>query len=109
MAGYVGSYTVRLEMPWVHSLKEKRALIRPVIERLRVRFPVSAARLNGLNAHTWEEVGFVVLGSDGGWVEKMVREAASFIAAGGNYTLCEEWWSIERLEPTTTPRRGMPR
>jgi len=26
---YVGFYAARLEMPWVRSLKEKRALVRP--------------------------------------------------------------------------------
>ena len=46
-----------LEMPWVASLKEKRSLIKPVTEKLKVRFPVSVARLAGLDAHEWELIG----------------------------------------------------
>jgi uncharacterized protein len=57
--GYTGLYTVRLGMPWVQSLKEKRALVRPVVERLKARFPVSVARLAGLNDHDFEVIGVV--------------------------------------------------
>ncbi|CAN5546669.1 hypothetical protein BH24DEI1_BH24DEI1_16490 [soil metagenome] len=37
---YIGVYLARLETPWARSLKEKRALIKPVAERLKARFPV---------------------------------------------------------------------
>ncbi|WP_287417455.1 DUF503 family protein, partial [Oceanithermus sp.] len=47
MKTYVGVFTARLETPWVGSLKEKRAVIRPVMERIKARFPVSAARVAG--------------------------------------------------------------
>ena len=32
--GYIGVLTIRLEMPWVSNLKEKRALVRPVVVTL---------------------------------------------------------------------------
>ncbi|HEX2865023.1 MAG TPA: DUF503 family protein, partial [Deinococcales bacterium] len=44
---FVGVYQARLVMPWVRSLKEKRSLVKPVTERLKARFPVSVARLDG--------------------------------------------------------------
>lgn len=84
-------------MPWVKSLKEKRALVKPVIERLRSRFPVSAARLAGQDDHTWEVVGFSLVGYDGVWVETVLREAADFIAAQAEYQVADEDWSIEEI------------
>jgi len=97
MKAYLGVYTARLEMPWVKSLKEKRALVKPAIERLRSRFPVSAARLAGQDNYSWEVVGFSLLGYDGVWVETVLREAADFIAAQAEFQVVQEDWSIEEL------------
>jgi len=87
MKTYVGVFTARLETPWVRSLKEKRALIRPVMERAKARFPVSAARLAGLDEHGWEEVGFSVIGSDAAWVDGVLSAVERFLAAAGEYRL----------------------
>ncbi len=98
MNTYLGVYLVRLETPWVRSLKEKRALIRPVMERIKSRFPVSAARLDGLNVHSWEQVGFSVIGSDPAWVNGILDKVESFLAAAGDYqiiTLAREVFTYE--------------
>lgn len=97
MKAYLGLYTARLEMPWVKSLKEKRALVKPTIERLRTRFPVSVARLAGQDYYGWEVVGFSLIGHDGVWVETVLREAAEFIAAQAEYEVANSSWSIEEV------------
>lgn len=91
--GYVGVLTIRVEMPWVGNLKEKRALVRPVIERLKSRFPLTVARLDGLDAHDWEVIGVATLSNDYGWVEETLRMAADYIASEGPYRVTDE--SIE--------------
>lgn len=88
--GYVGVLTVRLEMPWVGNLKEKRAMVRPVVERLKSRFPLTVARLDGLDAHDWEVIGVATLSNDYGWVQETLKMAADYIAAEGEYTVTEE-------------------
>ena len=82
--------TIRLEMPWVSNLKEKRALVRPVVERLKVRFPLTVARLDGLDAHDWEVIGVATLSNDYGWVEETLKMAADYIASEGPYRVTEE-------------------
>ncbi len=99
---YIGVYLVRLEMPWVRSLKEKRALVRPVAERLKARFPVSVARLAGLDAHDWELLGVSAISHDRVWLEALFDKVASFIAENGEYRIgrssCEiELWSDGEL------------
>lgn len=98
MLGYVGTYVCRLEMPWVASLKEKRALVRPVVERLKSRFPVSVARLDGLDEHGWEVIGVVTVSNDARWVEETLRQVADFVAAQGEYRVAEERSELEALE-----------
>lgn len=88
--GYVGVLTIRVEMPWVSNLKEKRALVRPVVERLKSRFPLTVARLDGLDAHDWEVIGVATLSNDYGWVEETLKMAADYIASEGPYRVTEE-------------------
>ncbi|WP_216328706.1 DUF503 domain-containing protein [Deinococcus aestuarii] len=95
--GYVGVLTVRVEMPWVSNLKEKRALVRPVVERLKARYPLTVARLDGLNAHDWEVIGVATLSNDYVWVEETLRMAADFIAKEGEYRVVEESTDIRVL------------
>lgn len=98
MLGYVGIYTCRLELPWVSNLKEKRALIRPVTERLKARFPVSVARLGGLDRHTWEVIGVVTISGDHAWIEETLRRVAEFVAGNGEYGVTDETTEIVALE-----------
>jgi uncharacterized protein len=96
--GYIGVYTARLEMPWVDNLKEKRALIRPVTERLKARFPVSVARLEGLDDHDWEVIGAVSISHDAQWLEGLLRNVADFVAGNGEYRVTDETFEVLELE-----------
>ncbi len=84
MKAYLGLYTARIETK-AQSLKEKRALIRPTLERLKARFPVSVARLHGLDAWHYEVVGISLLGNDPAWVEETLRAAARFLEENGPF------------------------
>jgi uncharacterized protein YlxP (DUF503 family) len=79
---YIGVYLARLETPWARSLKEKRALIKPVAERLKARFPVSVARLAGQDSHGWELLGVTAISHDAVWLEGMLGKVADFVESG---------------------------
>lgn len=96
---YVGVYQARLEMPWVGSLKEKRALVKPVVEKLKVRFAVAAARLDGLDAHAWETIGVTAISSDRVGLEGLLRKVEAFVAAQGEYRVGASSVDIELWEP----------
>ena len=85
-------------MPWVSNLKEKRALVRPVVERLKARFPVSVARLDGLDAHTWEVIGVVTISNDHNWIEETLGHVSSFVASNGEYRVVDETFETQELE-----------
>ena len=42
----VGILTLEIELPYAHSLKEKRAVLRKIRDRLRARFNVAIAELD---------------------------------------------------------------
>lgn len=95
---YVGVLLVTLEFPGVRSLKEKRALVKPVTERLKVRFAVSVARLAGLDAHDWERIGVVTIGADRAWVERTLDQALAFVHGRG-VTVRDTEIDVERWDP----------
>jgi uncharacterized protein len=48
----VGVLTLELHLPWSHSLKDKRAVLRKMRDRLHTRFNVAVAELD--HQDTWQ-------------------------------------------------------
>lgn len=93
---YVGVCLLRLEMPWVRSLKEKRALVKPVAEKLKTRFPVSVSRLDGLNKHDWELLGISAISHDPTWLEGVLNKASRFAKSISECRMYEVALEVER-------------
>lgn len=60
----VGLLTLDIHLPYAHSLKDKRQVLRRLKERLRARFNVAVAELD--HQDTWQraQVGVVSLSND---------------------------------------------
>lgn len=84
MPVYIAIYLADIQTPWVKSLKEKRSVIKPVTEKLKQKFPVSVARLDGLNAYGWERVGVTAIHADRAWLESLLSKIHHFVAAQSN-------------------------
>ncbi|HET7735770.1 MAG TPA: DUF503 domain-containing protein [Nocardioidaceae bacterium] len=61
---YVGTLALDLLLGDVHSLKEKRSIVRPVVAELRRKFDVSAAEAGHLDLHRRALVGVAVVAAD---------------------------------------------
>ena len=55
----VGLLTLEIHLPYSHSLKEKRAVIRKIRDRLRARFNVAVAELDQQDAWQQATLGVV--------------------------------------------------
>ena len=66
-----------------HSLKEKRAVIRKIVDRTQARFRLHVAEVGGQD--TWQRavLGFAVVGSDAGKAEALVDEVVRSIEGLG--------------------------
>ena len=51
----------RLHAPWVHSLKEKRMIVKSIIARLQNRFHVSAAEIEEQDTYQIIIIGVAVI------------------------------------------------
>jgi uncharacterized protein len=92
---YIGVYLADLSMPWVMSLKEKRSLVKPVTEKLKTRFPVSVARLDGVGAHRWERIGAVAISSDPQWLRQLLEDVHSFVLSHGDFEVTRSDIAVE--------------
>lgn len=97
---YIAVYLVKLECPWVKSLKEKRSLISPIVNKIKARYSLSVARLDGLESHTWELLGVSVIGGDRVGLERLLNKIDAFVVAHSVCTVVEssievEIWSDE--------------
>jgi uncharacterized protein YlxP (DUF503 family) len=64
----------------VHSLKGKRALIRPVLAELR-RFDVAAAEVGDADLHRRARVGVAAVGNEPAHVRDLVQRCEDLLAA----------------------------
>jgi uncharacterized protein YlxP (DUF503 family) len=65
----------------VHSLKGKRAVVRPLVAELRRRFTVAAAEVANLDLHRRAGIGASVVAADARHVTDVLDEIERFVAA----------------------------
>jgi uncharacterized protein len=78
---FTGSLVVDVLLGDVHSLKEKRALVRPVVVELRRRFAVSAAEVGEADLYRRARIGVAVVAGEAGHVTD-VLDACERLVAG---------------------------
>ena len=78
---WTGTLQIDLLLGDVHSLKEKRSVVRPVVAELKKRFSVSAAETGHLDLHRRAEVGVAVVAADVGHCRD-VLDACERLVAG---------------------------
>lgn len=77
---FVGALTLDLLLGDVHSLKQKRSLVRPLLAELRRRYAVSVAEAGHLDLHRRTLVGVAVCGPDAAHVQEVLDACERFVA-----------------------------
>lgn len=77
---FVGSLSVDLLLGDVHSLKEKRAVVRPIVAELVRKFPVSAAEVGDQDLYRRALIGVAVVGSDATHVREVLDGCERLVA-----------------------------
>ncbi len=65
----------------VHSLKQKRSVVRPIVAELQRRFAVSAAETGSLDLHRRAGIGMAVVAADRGHVVEVLDAAERLVAS----------------------------
>lgn len=79
----VGACRITLAIPGNDSLKGKRAVVRPILDRVRARFNVAAAEVAAMDHHQRAILGFAVVSNDRSHAQSMIDTIASFVENQG--------------------------
>jgi hypothetical protein len=71
----VGVLTLEIELPYSHSLKEKRAVLQKIRDRLRARFNVAVAELDHQDVWQHATLGVVSISSSQIVLASTLRQA----------------------------------
>lgn len=84
---FVGALELDLLLGEVHSLKEKRSAVRPVLADLRKRFEVAVAEAGHLDLHRRALIGVAVVAADGQHVRDVLDACERLVAARPEFEL----------------------
>ena len=86
----IAAMTFRLHAPWVHSLKEKRMVLRSLIARLQNRFHVSAAEIGEQDVHQVLVIGVAAVVPHSVLADSLMEEISRFVETASEAELLEE-------------------
>jgi uncharacterized protein YlxP (DUF503 family) len=91
----VGALEFQLHLPDVHSLKEKRAVVRPIVDGARHRYAVSAAEVDQHDKWQRAALGFAAVAGSEAHVREVLDAVERFV------------WSFPEIEVIDSTRRWM--
>lgn len=71
--------TFRLHAPWVHSLKEKRMIVKSLVARLQNKFHVSAAEIDEQDIHQIIVIGVAAIAPNNAMADSLMDEISQFV------------------------------
>ena len=74
----VSTLELTLYAPWVHSLKEKRMLVKSLVEKVRNRFNVSACELGQQDVHQTIVIGIACISNEKRLNESVLEKVVHF-------------------------------
>ncbi len=80
-----GLLTIQIHLQGISSLKDKRRIVKSLIERLRSRFNVSSAEIAAQDNKRLAVVGAAVISNDGAHLNEQLDKITNFIVNDGRF------------------------
>lgn len=75
----IGAVKVTIHAPWVHSLKEKRMVVKSLCAKVRNKFNASIAEVEAQDVHQTIVLGFSCVTSDSAHADSICDSIINFI------------------------------
>ena len=75
----IAAMTFRLHAPWVHSLKEKRMIVKSLMAKLQNKFHVSAAEIDEQDKHQIIVIGVAAIVPHNAYADSLMDEISQFV------------------------------
>ncbi len=93
---WIGWIEVDLLLGDVHSLKDKRSVVRPLVAELRRRFEVAAAEVDALDLHRRASIGATLVAADRAHVVEVLDAVENLLAQRPEVELLAAHRSVTR-------------
>ncbi len=80
---FVAACQLNLILPEGSSLKEKRNVVKSILQRLRSRFNISVAEVGAHEALRRVEIGFAAVSNETAYLETLIQKVINFIELDG--------------------------
>ena len=75
----IGTLEVKLMVPWSHSLKEKRMVLRSITERIKNKFNVSVAEIDDQDLHQSIVLGIACVSNETSHANSVLQKVLDYI------------------------------
>ncbi len=75
----IAALKIKLYAPWVHSLKEKRMIVKSLLSKIRNKFQVSAAEVEDQDIHQSIVIGVAVIVPHSAQADRLMDEVVRFV------------------------------
>ncbi|MBR3247130.1 MAG: DUF503 domain-containing protein [Clostridiales bacterium] len=75
----ITTITFKLHAPWVHSLKEKRMIVKSLVAKLQNKFHVSAAEIDEQDVHQIIVIGVAAIVPHKAMADSIMDEISEFV------------------------------
>ena len=82
--------TFRLRASWVHSLKEKRMIVKSLIAKLQNRFHISAAEIDEQDTHQIIVIGVAAIVPHNAMADSLMEEISLFVEENTEAEIIDE-------------------
>ena len=90
----IATMTFRLHAPWIHSLKEKRMIVKSLIAKLQNKFHVSAAEIDEQDIHQIIVIGIAAIVPHNAMADSLMDEISEFIEENTDAEVLDEMREI---------------
>lgn len=86
----VATITFKLYAPWVHSLKEKRMIVKSLVAKLQNKFHVSAAEIDEQDTHQIIVIGVAAIVPHNAMADSLMDEISEFVETNTEAEIMDE-------------------
>ena len=86
----LAAMTFRLHAPWVHSLKEKRMIVKSLTAQLQNKYHVSAAEIDEQDTHQIIVIGIAAIVPHNAMADSLMEEISLFVEENCEAEILEE-------------------
>lgn len=90
----IGSCKVYLNVPFSHSLKEKRTVVKSIIDKVKHKFNVAIAEVEDQDVHQSIVIGLAVISNNSSHANSMIQTIVNYIEENTSANLLDTYIEI---------------